>query len=86
MYKGIRFSLSVRLSSSIKIESASNDPVPGFPIRSHDTYSRYQRALYSGLVLSLGLSSAVSTQEVTGTISGTVKDTSVGAVSGATVH
>ncbi|MCM3904862.1 MAG: carboxypeptidase regulatory-like domain-containing protein [Pyrinomonadaceae bacterium] len=37
------------------------------------------------LVLSLGFSSAVSAQEITGTISGTVKDANGGAVSGATV-
>ncbi len=37
------------------------------------------------LVLSLGFSSAVSAQEITGTINGTVKDPNGGAVSGATV-
>jgi hypothetical protein len=37
------------------------------------------------LVLSLGFSTAVSAQEITGTITGTVKDSNGGAVSGATV-
>jgi len=43
------------------------------------------RLTLTALVLSLGFSSAVSAQEITGTITGAVKDANIGAVSGAIV-